>query len=155
MAFEIIEPGHFGSVAAIEAGRASLQRSGVLTLVASDMAAAGIDATVTVLADRTNLRVALRRPLPADGDKVYRVQGGKGKNAENIRRRTVNLARSLKTLGLDPFKLAGHYELHKHTDNGETLLILNLTELSGQEKEAANRKPAEHMSRPRFEKKGQ
>jgi hypothetical protein len=126
MAFEVIEPGHFIPVKAIESGECRLRPKGELVLRADDLQAVGIEHFAIVMADPATLRIGLR--AVDDGEEqqsmsVTVITRGKSKTDSGRRRISVN--RAIKHVGLTPDAVAGSFKLHKR---GDGLLTINLTE---------------------------
>ncbi len=125
--FEIVEPGHLQPMEPLPEGMVSIAKSGRLTIRQADLEAAGIEHYVIALADRETFRLGLR--AVHDDERMRSVAVSvvtAGKAKRDTSRRSINVARAIRRLGLEPAALAGRYELHPKDVGHETILVLHL-----------------------------
>jgi hypothetical protein len=131
VSFEVVEPGGFGLAPPLPEGEVSISRSGALTAHAKDLEIVGIGNYAIVLADSDTLRVAFRDVRDGEQQQSVCASVVRRKSGVDTGRRSINVGRAIKRLGLTNESVAGRYTLNVHKD----LLIVNLTEA----REAPNR----------------
>lgn len=115
MSFEIVEPGVAPIGERLPDDECSISKSGTLTLRQAALEAVSIKERAIVLADAATLRLAIR-PV-GDGEssvsvRVCPVCKGKGSKRVETGKFTVNAARAIKHVGIEPVsKAAGRYVL--------------------------------------------
>jgi hypothetical protein len=112
--FEVIERGTFATVP-LQPGICSVNKSGLLLVCTEDLALVGIADLVVVMSCADTRRIALRRPRDGEDQAAFHVGG-------RASRRTVNIQRALRAIGLTCMQAAGRHELATKDD----LLLLNL-----------------------------
>ena len=119
MSFELVQPGKSVSADAMQPGTVSFDKRGTLCIRVEDLAEVKVESRVAVLADKGNLRLALRAACDGEGGHVVGVvnRGDKPTN-----RRRIGLARAIGVLGLDPKAVAGRYRAERK----DQLVIINL-----------------------------
>jgi len=130
MAFEIVEPGQLCGVDPLPEGMCSIAKSGKLTARQADLDRAGIGAYAIVLADRDTWRIGLRAVRDGEQAKsvaVTTLMTGK-KTPHDTGRRSLNAARAVRSLDLEPEAIRGRYSLDLHGQGRQAVLILNLME---------------------------
>ncbi len=152
MSWTHVPAGEFKSVARLEEGQCTLTRSGAATFRLGDLALIGVSDRVSVFVDQANFRIGFKRPTEVDLDGAYRVSIARAfSNAKRSQanadtgRRTVNIGRALKLLGVDPRVVAGRYDLSCKDD---AILILSLGDLSAEDRELARPKPPKPWRSP-------
>ena len=91
-------------------------------------------AECAVLIDVETSRLAIRAVREGDEEKVFELRTPKNKNGPRADRRKLNLNSALRALGMKSADVAGRYTL---TCKDDSLLLVNLTELSDREKRLA------------------
>lgn len=118
MAFVKVARGSFALRDALSPGWVSIQASGTLSVVLSDMEKIGITQGAIVMMCKETRRIALRAPDDGEHAEAYKLsaQASKGKKKPNRPRRSLNIRRVLVEMGLDLKSAKGRREL-SHKDN--------------------------------------
>lgn len=137
MAFIIVEPGQRMALEPLAEGQVGIAKSGKCTVRKADLDVAAIDAKAIVMADPDNFRVALRCVRSGEESKAVAVSivwGGSKSKRRDSGKRTLNLARGIRTLCLEPAAVAGRYELTVKGKDREALLIVHVVRGDGVDK---------------------
>ncbi len=124
MAFEVVPRGQFRPRDGLGEGQVTLDKNGRLLARQEDLSLVQINGSAMVLIDCATLRIALRC-CADDGEQDLAVtvsETHKGGHRDNGRR-SLQLGRAIRKLGLEPSACVGRYQL-KTKDN---LLILELS----------------------------
>jgi len=126
MSFEIVEPGRFAPADPLQEGQCSVSKAGKLTLRSADLDKVGVTHCAVVLADRGNLRIALRAVRDGEQQSSIAVTVIGNHKGKDTGRRSLSATRALGVPGVKPEAAAGRYDLAMHGDGPEALLIVNL-----------------------------
>ena len=127
MAFEVLIPGVWKSADPLREGWASISKNGKLMLHAKDLARVAIKDRAVTLFDEGTFRIAFRAPREdekAQARPFTIIPSGKLKRDSG--RRSLDIGRAVRRLGLAVENAAGRYELGTHGQGRDAILVLCL-----------------------------
>ena len=110
----------------LKKGWVSLDKTGTLRGHEGDFKRVGLEDLATVLVDPDTSRIGLRRPTPDEKADAYKISLCAAWSGRQTDRAQVSLRSALKSMGVDPAEIAGHFEITFKTKDKDGLLIIQV-----------------------------